>query len=52
MACTEIYGGPPTATITRVVEGGEVDASFNRSGGCEIDRWDTLGTEVFNVPML
>lgn len=51
-ACTKIYGGPQTATITGVFEGTEVDASFNRSGGCEIDRWDTLGTEVFDVPML
>lgn len=51
-ACTKIYGGPQTATITGVFEGDEVDASFNRSGGCEIDRWDTLGTEVFDVPML
>lgn len=51
-ACTEIYGGPQTAKITGTYQGSEVDASFSRENGCEIDRWDALGTEVFDVPML
>jgi hypothetical protein len=50
-ACTEIFGGPQTATITGVYDGTAVDASFSRENGCEIDRWDTLGTEVFDVPL-
>lgn len=50
-ACTMIYGGPQTATITGTYHGDEVDASFSRQNGCEIDRWDTLGTEVFDVPL-
>ncbi len=50
-ACTEIYGGPQTATITGTDDGIDVDASFSRENGCEIDRWDLLGTEVFDVPL-
>ena len=46
--CTMIHGGPQTATITGVLDGEQVDASFNRSGGCEIARWDALA-EVFDV---
>jgi Subtilisin inhibitor-like len=38
VACTEIYGGPQVATIT----GGPVHASFSRSNGCEIARWEAL----------
>jgi hypothetical protein len=38
VACTEIYGGPQVATIV----GGDVNASFSRSNGCEIARWDAL----------
>ncbi len=46
--CTMIDGGPQTATIVGVLDGEQVDASFNRSGGCEIARWDAL-EEVFDV---
>ncbi len=49
MGCTEIYGGPQTATIRGTWQGREVDASFRRTNGCEIARWDRLaavfGTE-------
>jgi Subtilisin inhibitor-like len=38
VACTEIYGGPQIATIV----GGDVNASFSRSNGCQIARWDAL----------
>jgi hypothetical protein len=40
--CTQIYGGDETATVTGVVHGQDVDASFNRTNGCEIARWDAL----------
>ena len=50
-ACTMIFGGPQTATITGTFQGENVDASFSRANGCEIDRWDALGTEVFDVPL-
>jgi hypothetical protein len=43
VACTQIYGGPQEARIAGVVRGRAVDVLFNRSNGCEIDRWDRLG---------
>jgi Subtilisin inhibitor-like len=39
-ACTEIYGGPQTATVTGRQGGKAVDVSFSRENGCEIARWD------------
>jgi hypothetical protein len=39
-ACTELYGGPETATITGTLRGEPVDLSFSRVNGCEIARWD------------
>jgi hypothetical protein len=50
-ACTMIFGGPQTATISGSYKGAHVEASFNRSNGCEIDRWEKLGTTVFDVPL-
>lgn len=41
LACTEIYGGPQTATVTGTLDGQPVDSSFSRQNGCEIARWDT-----------
>ncbi len=43
LACTEIYGGPQTASITGTVGGTRVNATFSRKNGCEIARWDALG---------
>jgi hypothetical protein len=40
--CTQIYGGPSEARVFGTVSGQEVDVLFNRSNGCEIDRWDRL----------
>lgn len=51
-ACTELYGGPQVATVKGSYDGMKVDATFNRTNGCEIDRWEQLGTTFFNVPML
>ena len=39
-ACTEIYGGPQTAVITGTFRGQPVDATFDRTNGCEISRWN------------
>jgi hypothetical protein len=50
--CTQQYGGPQVATITGTYGGKDVDATFSRTDGCQIDRWDELGTTVFNVPLL
>ncbi len=40
--CTEIYGGPQTATITGTFAGEAVQATLARTNGCEIGRWDAL----------
>ena len=42
VACTEIYGGPETATVTGTIDGRPVNASFSRTNGCQIHRWDAL----------
>jgi hypothetical protein len=41
-ACTQIYGGPETATITGTWRGQPVNSSFTRTNGCEIARWSAL----------
>ncbi|WP_129841389.1 SSI family serine proteinase inhibitor [Streptomyces sp. RFCAC02] len=40
--CTYLYGGPATATVRGVWDGRAVDASYRRTNGCEIARWDAL----------
>lgn len=40
VACTEIYGGPQTATVTGTLQGEPLGVSFSRVNGCEIARWD------------
>jgi hypothetical protein len=42
LACTEIYGGPETATVSGTLDGRRIEAQFSRSNGCEIARWDAL----------
>lgn len=39
-ACTEIYGGPAVASVRGELLGERVDARFDRTNGCEINRWD------------
>lgn len=41
-ACTQIYGGPETATVRGTWNGTQLDASFARNDGCEIARWDAV----------
>ena len=38
--CAQIYGGPAVARVRGELRGKRVDASFERSNGCEIERWD------------
>lgn len=38
--CTQVYGGPQTATVTGTLRGERVDAAFSRTDGCQIARWD------------
>jgi hypothetical protein len=42
VACTEIYGGPETAKVSGMFQGRRIRARFNRTNGCEIDRWERL----------
>jgi hypothetical protein len=42
VACTQQFGGPETATIKGTLRGEPVEASFARSDGCEIARWDKV----------
>ena len=42
MMCTQVYGGPQTATVTGTINGEQVESTFSRVNGCEISRWDAL----------
>ncbi|MEU6670637.1 SSI family serine proteinase inhibitor [Streptomyces sp. NPDC046727] len=44
--CTMLYGGPATARVTGTWAGRPVDASYDRSDGCAVGRWDRM------VPLL
>jgi hypothetical protein len=44
--CTLIFGGPEQAAVVGVLAGEDVDAPFERSNGCEIDRWDRMAALV------
>jgi hypothetical protein len=44
--CTMLYGGPATARVTGSWAGRPVDAAYDRSDGCAIERWDRM------VPLL
>jgi hypothetical protein len=40
--CTQIYGGPQTATVKGTWNGRPVDTTFGRRNGCEVKRWNDL----------
>ncbi|MEX1357471.1 MAG: SSI family serine proteinase inhibitor [Gaiellaceae bacterium] len=42
MACTQIYGGPEEALITGTFRGRTIKARFNRTDGCQIERWSRV----------
>jgi hypothetical protein len=44
--CTEIYGGPDTATIVGTLDGRPVDTQIDRTNGCGIYDWDDLLGDV------
>jgi hypothetical protein len=43
VACTELYGGPQTATVEGTLDGRPVSTTFTRINGCEIERWSRHG---------
>jgi hypothetical protein len=40
--CTEIYGGPQRARVVGIVAGKRVWATFARTNGCAIGRWNRI----------
>jgi hypothetical protein len=42
IVCTEIYGGPQRARVVGTVDGRRIFATFARTNGCEIDRWQRI----------
>jgi hypothetical protein len=42
MACTQIFAGPETASITGTLRGSPVNAKFSRSDGCQVKRWQRV----------
>jgi subtilisin inhibitor-like len=40
IACTEIYGGPQVARVTGTLRGRGIWATFRRTDGCQIARWN------------
>ena len=40
--CTEIYGGPETATVSGSWSKKKIRATFSRINGCEISRWEKI----------
>jgi hypothetical protein len=47
--CTLQFGGPATARVTGTWQGRHIDASFSRTNGCEISRWNNLVPVLPNV---
>lgn len=41
--CTELYGGPQTATVRGTYRGRPVDVAMSRTDGCEVAQWDAVG---------
>jgi Subtilisin inhibitor-like len=44
---TMIYGGPETATVTGQWHGQPVHATFRRTNGAEIARWDRIAALLY-----
>jgi hypothetical protein len=49
VACTEIYGGPQVARVRGYCRGAQVRATFNRTNGCQIARWNRVAF-LFRTP--
>ena len=42
IVCTEIYGGPQKARVVGTVAGKRIWATFARTNGCDIGRWNRV----------
>jgi subtilisin inhibitor-like len=49
-ACTQIYGGPQTATVTGLLAGKPLTARFARRDGCEVARWSRVAFLLGPLP--
>ena len=50
-ACTMMYGGPQTLTIKGTYENKAVSATYNRTNGCEIARWESIQPVLKHLSM-
>lgn len=41
-ACSQQYGGPESVRLTGTLRGEDVEASFDRTDGCEISRYEKI----------
>ena len=48
--CTEIYGGPQTATVRGTYRGQPVSLDLKRTDGCTTAQWDRLGAVLPATP--
>ena len=48
-ACTQIFGGPQTASVTGSLRGEDVDGGFSRQNGCEVARWEAVAALLDQV---
>lgn len=48
--CTQQYGGPQVAVVTGIFHGRRVQATFQRTDGCEIARWNSLKALLGGTP--
>lgn len=48
--CTQQYGGPQVAIVTGIFHGRRVKATFQRTDGCEIARWNALAPLLGGSP--
>jgi hypothetical protein len=48
--CTQIFGGPQTATVTGTWNGKPVHATFSRKNGCEVKRWNDIAAIFGPLP--
>ena len=42
LMCTEIWGGPQVARVSGTIAGARIAATFNRTDGCQIARWEKV----------
>jgi hypothetical protein len=42
IVCTQIYGGPQRARVVGLLAGKRIWATFTRTNGCEIGRWQRI----------